>query len=155
MGLAAIDLKRTVACRRNPDFLDGRILAIPSPLAVVEDQHIAGARKAGRNPVRIVRPEELLVRGLSALAGLRVSPPVEQVSPAAVSPSRVPRRLRCGRAVIDDPYLAEIPHGEHDLVAFGVVGDGVHVGPIGGLRFARCVFLPASDIADRLENLQP
>ena len=92
--------------------------------------------------------------------GLGVAPPVDEVAAPAVLAAGVPGRLRLGRAVVDDPDLAELVDADEDLVEVGVVGDGVEVRPVGAdpAGVALVVLLGgrgrAADVAEIAELLQ-
>src|SRR5262249_41481866 len=76
-------------------------------------------------------------RGKGSLTGLRpvtmgpgVAPAIEESAPLAPATAGVPPGLFRGRAVVDDPDLAEMRAAHDDLVELGVVGHRVDVHPV-------------------------
>src|SRR5262245_2436439 len=92
---------------------------------------MASSLQSFRDPVRIVLSEQTTIGSPSCPIRLRIAPAIEQVASLAGSSPRAPRGLHRGRAVIDDPDLAEIAEADDDLVEVGVVGDRVEVRPVG------------------------
>src|SRR5579884_1877075 len=83
------------------------------------------------NPVRIVLPEQLLVRLGAGTIGPRIAPAVEQIAALAAAAACVAGRFGRRRAVIDNPELAEAVNADSNLIEFGVVGHAVEVRPVG------------------------
>src|SRR5262249_56457138 len=98
--------------------------------AVVEGQDMARAGTIRWDPVRVMWDEELLIRLRAGAIGPGIPPAVEDVAALAAPAPGVTGRLGRGRAVVDDPELVELAHGQQNLVALGVIGHGVDVSPV-------------------------
>src|SRR5262249_28452051 len=116
---------------------------------VVEDEQVALARQAARDPLGVVLDEQRLVVLGARAVGARVAPAVEQITTLDRAPATLAGGLGGGRAVVGDPDLAEVLDAADDLVEFGVVVEGIGVGPVrvDALRS----LLGRADVADRLE----
>ena len=70
--------------------------------------------------------------GAGAAVGLGGAPAVEQIAASPVLSTSMTLGLSRRGRVVDDPELAEVPRGEHDLIEVGVVGDRVDMVPVAG-----------------------
>ena len=130
-GEALGEVGAVVGARRSrPPSITGVISStvgeLPDALvAVVEHEDVPRAGQALGDPLRVVLVEELSVLGRTAVVDGGIAPAEAQV------PGGAPCRPG-GERVVDHPDLAGSAEAHDDLVALGVVLDGVGVQPVPG-----------------------
>ena len=124
-----------VAVGGQGDLVHGRVAALEPRVfpSVVENEDVARPRRSFRDPMRVVRKEEALIVGGSSLVRPRIAPAVKEVAALAAVPAGMPGGLFYARGAVDDPYLAEVADGDHNLIEFGVVIQCVGMRPIGSV----------------------
>src|SRR5262249_15196478 len=129
-GFAGRRLIVTAPVAGKNDLVNRRVRAAGPLHAVVEDQSVSLPRQALVDPLRVVLAEQLLVLDRAGAVGTGVAPAVEDIAALAVAAALVAGGIGRGRAVVDDPDLAELVDAQHDLVQLRVVGHAVDVQPV-------------------------